>query len=325
MKTALAPKVSIIIPIYNVEKYLSLCLNSCINQTLYDIEIICVNDGSPDNSLAIAEEFAAIDHRIKIVNKSNGGLSSARNAGLDNATGKIIIFLDSDDYIAKNACERIWCESLEAPTDIIVFGTEIIPTAPRASSWHYDVLHVWSHRYFGFEPRVLFNEPSAKPFVWRQAYSKEFIDKHNLRFDNNTKYGEDMVFQMEAFPHGTNFSFIADKLYIYRWYREGSLMASLRYDIDEKMERHFDIIETISDYWKEQNWFELYGENYLEWMLTFIVPDMMDPQAKRTEDHYAKLTALIKKYGLEKYMNKMPRKYRSLSLRLKMKPKGDQQ
>ena len=311
MSCGLAPKVSIIVPIYNVERYLSLCLDSCIKQTLYDIEIICVNDGSTDNSLAIAEEFAKIDNRIRIISKPNGGLSSARNTGLDNATGKLIIFLDSDDYIARNACERIWCESLEAPTDIIVFGTEIIPTTPRASQWHYDVLHVRTHRYFGFEPKVLFNEPSAKPFVWRQAYSKEFIDKHNLRFDNNTKYGEDMVFQLEAFPHGTNFSFIADKLYVYRWCRKGSLMASFRYDIDERMDRHFEIIETISDYWKEQNWFDLYGKDYLEWVLTFIVSDMMDPDAKRTDEHKAKLIAFIKKYGLVKYMDKMPWEYRS--------------
>jgi glycosyltransferase involved in cell wall biosynthesis len=93
------PKVSIVIPVYNVEKYLRQCLDSVVNQTLKDIEIICVNDGSTDNSLQILEEYANKDDRIKIINKDNGGLSSARNAGLEIATGVYIGFVDSDDYI----------------------------------------------------------------------------------------------------------------------------------------------------------------------------------------------------------------------------------
>ncbi len=131
--SGLPVKVSVIVPVYNVEQYLSACLHSCVNQTLYDIEIICVNDGSTDGSLAILQAFAQRDHRVKIIDKPNGGLSSARNAGIDQANGEMIMFLDSDDYLSLNACERVWTETLEAPTDVIIFGTRIFPNSPRAT------------------------------------------------------------------------------------------------------------------------------------------------------------------------------------------------
>ena len=114
------PKVSVIIPVYNVEKYLRECLDSVINQTLKDIEIICVNDGSTDNSLQILEEYADKDSRIKIINKDNGGVSSARNAGLDIAQGEFIGFLDSDDYLDLNFYECLYNRANETNSDIVV-------------------------------------------------------------------------------------------------------------------------------------------------------------------------------------------------------------
>ena len=93
------PKISVIVPIYNVEKYLAKCLDTILAQTFSDIEIICVNDGSTDNSRKILSEYAKKDSRIKIVDKKNGGLSSARNAGMKVAQGEFISFIDSDDWI----------------------------------------------------------------------------------------------------------------------------------------------------------------------------------------------------------------------------------
>ena len=100
------PKISVIIPIYNVEDYLNRCLESVVNQTLFDIEIIGVNDGTKDDSVAVIRKYMALDKRIQLVEKENGGLSSARNAGLEVATGELILFLDSDDYLCKGAFEK---------------------------------------------------------------------------------------------------------------------------------------------------------------------------------------------------------------------------
>lgn len=115
------PKVSIIIPIYNVEKYLRECLDSVINQTLHDIEIICVNDGSTDDSLSILEEYSSHDNRLILINKQNGGTSSARNFGIKNAYGEYLYFLDSDDYIDVRAMEILYHISVENDLDVLYF------------------------------------------------------------------------------------------------------------------------------------------------------------------------------------------------------------
>ena len=114
------PKISIIVPVYNVEKYLKQCLDSVVNQTLKDIEIICVNDGSTDNSLDILNEFSNKDNRVKIINKTNGGLSSARNAGMAVAQGEFIGFLDSDDYLDLNFYESLYNRAKETNSYIVV-------------------------------------------------------------------------------------------------------------------------------------------------------------------------------------------------------------
>lgn len=294
-------KISIIVPVYNVEKQLSRCLNSCISQTLFDIEIICVNDGSTDNSQRILEEFAKRDYRISIVNKTNGGLSSARNAGLAVASGRIIMFLDSDDTIALNACERIWCEYLEGEFDILVFGSSWYPTIPSPDPWLKQRLTVQTHRINGgFKPEVLFMEPGAKPFVWRQAFSKAFLDKHKLTFDETVKYGEDTVFQMEAFPNAAEFSFIADPLYNYCWKRPGSLMATASKDFDDKLEKHLYLCEVITNYWHKKGWLKKYGDWYYDWLLDFIVPDIQNGAVQKPNVHLKRLGNLINQYDLNK-------------------------
>ena len=101
-------KISVIVPVYNVEKFIKRCLDSIINQTMRDLEIILVNDGSTDNSGKICDEYAQLDNRITVIHKENGGLSSARNTGLDVATGEWIAFVDSDDYIEKNMYEVLY-------------------------------------------------------------------------------------------------------------------------------------------------------------------------------------------------------------------------
>ena len=116
--------VSVIIPIYNVEAYIEECLVSVLKQTLKDIEIICVNDGTPDNSMDIVKKYAENDDRIVIVNKENGGLSSARNAGLKVATGEYVYFLDSDDYILENTLEKLCSVAKKNNLDSIFFDAD---------------------------------------------------------------------------------------------------------------------------------------------------------------------------------------------------------
>ena len=300
-------KVSIIVPVYNVEKYLSVCMDSCINQTLYDIEIICVNDGSTDKSLEILEKYAAIDNRIKIINKKNGGLSSARNAGIKASNGNWIMFLESDDSLSLNACERIWKEALEEPTDIIVFGSDMFPSHPQPSEWHKWVLNVQTKRVYLFTPEVLLNIPSSKPFVWRQAFSKELLEKTGVLFDESVKYGEDIVFQFEIFPYASNISYIADKLYNYRHYRKGSLMESINLVPSKKVWQHLYSVDTILAYWQEKGWIEKYGFYILAWVLDFVVTDLRRNNYDETPEFAKTIRDYVTKYELHKYKYELPK------------------
>lgn len=116
-------KYSIIVPVYNVEKYINECLSSLINQTYKNIEIVVINDGSSDNSLSLIEEYSRIDDRIRVIDQKNMGLGYTRNVGIDNAVGDYILFVDSDDYISLNTCEEIEAVlSYNNEVDIIVLG-----------------------------------------------------------------------------------------------------------------------------------------------------------------------------------------------------------
>ena len=297
--SGLAVKISVIIPVYNVEKYLSLCLTSCINQTLNDVEFICVNDGSTDGSLEILNQFAEQDFRIRVIDKPNGGVSSARNAGLRAARGEYIMFLDSDDYLAPNACERVWIEKLEAPTDIVVFSTEIFPHAyPHPSDWYYWVTNTHMHRYWEFTPHVLFGEPSTRPFLWHQAFRKAILDEHKIEFREDVRHGEDMVFLMQVYPHSKYFCFLPDKLYHYRWHREGSLMWLFAGDFDERIRKHIAFTDIICDYWKKQGWLKKYGKEFVEWLLEFVVSDIHSPETKNPKEHLKAVAKQFKRYGL---------------------------
>ncbi len=309
-------KVSVIVPVYNVEAYLPKCLESCINQTLYDIEIICVNDGSTDSSGKILEQYAAIDDRITVINKPNGGLSSARNAGIDVAGGEWIMFLDSDDYLSPNACERVWVEAREAWTEIIVFGTEIFPTNPAPLDWHYWTLHIGTKRYYENSVIALFNEPGAKPFVWRQAFSKKLLDNTRVRFDESVGYGEDIVFQFSIFPRAKSIAFIADRLYHYRWYRKGSLMASYNKSLDYKIESHLSISEKIADYWNGKGWLEKYPSYFLGWLMDFIVYDLTANAYEKKTEYAERVRALIAKYNLAPQVKHVNDNHRDLYKRL---------
>ena len=117
-------KYSIIVPVYNVEKYINECLSSLINQTYKNIEIVVINDGSSDNSLSLIEEYSRIDDRIRVIDQKNMGLGYTRNVGIDNAVGDYILFVDSDDYISLNTCEEIEAVlSYNNEVDIIVLGS----------------------------------------------------------------------------------------------------------------------------------------------------------------------------------------------------------
>ena len=122
------PKISVIIPVYNAHDYLRDCINSILNQTLKEIEVICVDDDSTDDSLAILEEYARSDARLKVIHQENGGAGAARNNGLQYAEGEYLSILDCDDFFEQNMLERSYQEAKEKEADILVFGCDFYDT-----------------------------------------------------------------------------------------------------------------------------------------------------------------------------------------------------
>ena len=178
------PKVSVIIPVYNVEEYLRQCLDSVINQTLKEIEIICVDDGSTDSSLEILKEYAAKDHRITLITQQNLHAGVARNAGLAVAKGKYLSFLDSDDFFELNMLEETYKKVIKDNSDGCIFSAVMIDYATakiKQMPWllkEFNLIEINKIR----DKIFLITSPNC----WNKIFSKLLIDKYNLRFQNLT-------------------------------------------------------------------------------------------------------------------------------------------
>ena len=222
-------KVSVIVPVFNVEEYLSTSLDSILNQTLKDIEIICINDGSTDASLDILENYAKKDARIKIISKKNEGQGIARNIGLDNAQGEFIAFVDSDDFIKEDMLEKSYKKSVSKNLDLVMYKVSSFDNETHEIN---DNLWYYSLKCFdGFEKEI-FNNSDTKKFThlisvtpFNKLYKRSFIEKNNIRFPDKYIF-EDEVFFYNVYLKAKRISLIDENLYYYRTNRKGSTVSN---------------------------------------------------------------------------------------------------
>ena len=186
-------KVSVIVPVYNVEKYLKRCLDSLINQTLSDIDIICINDGSKDSSLQILEQYAQKDSRIVIYNQENSGLSVARNTGLEHASGEYIGFVDSDDWVDLDFYEKLYNSAKNNNADIAVadFIREHPNKKPKRLKLKEEKIYTTP------EDKFMICKVHREGCVWNKIYRSEFIKSINLKFVPKMYY-EDRDFTIRS-------------------------------------------------------------------------------------------------------------------------------
>lgn len=197
------PILSIIIPIYNVEPYLDRCMKSVLNQTLKDIEIILVDDGSPDGCPAMCDSYKEKDARIKVIHKPNGGLGLARNSGLEAASGKYVAFLDSDDFVDLDYYEQLVSSAEAHQSDMCIAGfTDEFFTKSAAYPNIYagkifrkpDTVEIVLRSMIGADKK---GEDDMGMSVWKNIYSKELIDRFNLKFVSEREYiSEDIIFNI---------------------------------------------------------------------------------------------------------------------------------
>ena len=208
------PKVSVIIPVYNVEKYLSECLDSVINQTLKDIEIICINDGSTDASGAILDEYAKKDKRIKVFSQKNKGLSVTRNSGLQKSTGDLVYFLDSDDYISPYTLEYLINALIKDNSDIALGHVKCFGDVSA------DILESKQHGFDYYEKKTgvykigLDVRKEMSIISCNKLYRKSIIDQFEIRFPEGL-INEDEYWLWAYLIHCNTYSFVDENLYFY--------------------------------------------------------------------------------------------------------------
>lgn len=245
-------KVSVIVPIYNAETYLSECLESALGQTLNDIEIICVNDCSTDRSGRIIEEYADRDKRIRIVtNKNNGGLSYSRNQGLKAAEGKYVCFLDADDLLMDTALEELYKKAEEQRTDIIIFDAKMRIESDRVSVKNTafcakaDYPEVMSGVDY-FRKAQEINDLRVP--VWLQFWNRTSLDEMQLEFLNGILH-EDNLFTYLALMQAKRVLCIRNIYYIYRRHDDS---ITLRGADERYLISILEIYQQIMEYWHKQ-------------------------------------------------------------------------
>ena len=209
--------ISIIIPVYKVEKYLRQCLDSVVNQTYRKLEIILVDDGSPDSCGMICDEYAQKDTRFKVLHKENGGLSDARNAGLDIFQGDYLMFIDSDDWVDPDFCEKALSYALKYNVSCVAFGVKNIVDGKCAFYTTTDIVKKMSSEEI---LKHALMEAFPLEFVWNKIFSRNIIKQ--IRFPKGYLF-EDMAFTYQLLHRAKDVLIIPDCIYNYRCSRPGQI------------------------------------------------------------------------------------------------------
>lgn len=284
--------ISIIVPVYKVEQYLPRCIASLVGQTYKNIEIILVDDGSPDKCGEICDEYAKKDKRIKVIHKANGGLSSARNAGLDIAIGKYICFVDSDDYLMENYIERLHksitennadiaqCEFIETSDDEVVLTKEnFVETVFNGEEMIGKI-----YDYYGIYVSTI--------VVWTKIYKKELFE--NIRFPIG-RIHEDEATTYKLFYKAKKVAVTNEKLYCY-FKADGSITRS---GFSVKKIDYLRAVEERAEFFKEKGLIEFYIRDIKNYMVTSVKYSMKISDKKikkelmeKSHEYYKKIMEL---------------------------------
>ncbi len=246
------PTVSIIVPVYNAQDYLHKCLDALLSQSYEDFEIILVNDGSKDKSGSICDKYAAKDNRIKVIHKENGGVSTARNCGLDHATGKYIMFCDSDDYIMQDFSAPLVALAQNDVDCLVLAGITTIKDnqntkdllcpqyaegdTPTMSNIEFCDLYVKLNLESSF---TLMNMP------YNKLFSRKVIEENNIRFDTSIHYNEDFIFNLQYLDKVSRVKIYNKSIYNYYLDAPGSLCKRYFADIIHMFRVKEDVLKAV--------------------------------------------------------------------------------
>lgn len=288
------PKISIIIPVYNTEKYLKKCLDTLRNQTYFNLEFICVNDGSTDNSCDILNEYANLDSRFRVLTQENKGQSAARNLGIEQATGDYLSFIDSDDWVYLTLYQTFvdMIENSEQEIDIWMFNiaayvqgeNDIIPKVFfESSDWNKHLSDEVIHSF----------DDCMRPFsrnlsVANKIYRRDFIKNLDLKFPVGLKY-EDQYFALKAFLNADTIMFTQDVFYRYR----NSHDSSITCEVSEKVFDIFKIVDLIEKEIEQLNLYDSYKYALFQYKYNVFVQHYMLCPLDLRDSYYKKMKSLL--------------------------------
>ena len=278
-------KVSIIVPVYNSELYLKSCVDSLINQRYADIEIILVDDGSKDNSGKLCDEFKEKNEKIVVIHKENGGTSTAKNLGIENAKGKWIVFVDSDDYVDDNYVDHLIENAISLNSDFVASGFEI-----NYSKDNYSVP-------VGFpDEKAIFKDTELKDGIYTidlysllnvdvcKIYKKTILIENNIRFDKKLNTGEDLVFNCEYLKYVHKIVLLSEISYHYIRRDEVSLVNLYRSNMIEMVKQCNQARYELYNFYDmlKGKYEQIYAKSYIGYMSS-CVPNMYRRDCKITK------------------------------------------
>ena len=282
-------KISIIIPVYNKEKYLDKCLQSILSQSFKDYETICVDDGSTDYSLAILNEYADDNEKFKVFSKKNEGPGSARNYGLKKASGEYILFLDADDYLTDDTLDSLYNTAHNNDSDLVLFNaTEHYKDKSSDRIYHIHVDENTDLDNFTFDYDNNINlVMNGYHIVCTKLHRLDFIKKHKLEFSKSGEF-EDVLFHIKSMIYAKRISYNPNKFYQYNREDEDSRQnKSIRTDKSFVL---FDIYEEAYDFLQEENLFNKLEINYYK----FVINESLNIYNSIKEEYKEKLFNKIK-------------------------------
>lgn len=282
--------VSVAVPVYNAEKYLDRCIESIVNQTYRNLEIILVDDGSLDGSPKMCDDWAKKDNRIKVIHKENEGAGFARNTAIDCSSGTYVVFVDSDDYIAQDTVEKCVTAACENKCQVVAFGRNFV-----YSNGEIETQRVTTEKNL-FEKEAVIKELLCGMFtykrgfgisVWGKMYSLELIKNNSIRFMSEREiYSEDALFMLEVFSKADRAFIIDDNLYFYAE-NEGSLSRSYDKQREQKLSQFLKTALDIAQREKlpesVSNHIMVRYQNYLLNTLKNIMQSDMSRSQKKAE------------------------------------------
>ncbi len=310
-------QISVIVPVYNVEKYLSRCLDSIYSQTFEDFEVIIVNDGSTDSSLSIAEEYARrYCEKTKIVTQKNGGLSAARNTGLKIARGEYIQFVDSDDTINKNMLEAMYGMAQKNNSDLVMCAIHSVDEDGKELKIEKeDVIREGEICSLRDKKELML----CLNAVWSKLFRRSIVSENGLAFTEGVWY-EDLRFTRKYLYYAENVVYSDEVLYNYL-VRQGSIMNSMA---DPRNMQIVDAFAEVIDFYRSVNEYENYEREIEFFAIRHIyiagaVRFCRAGELKMAKKMHSEFEELFPSFGKNEYIGKLPRNEKIVYLLFKLK------